>query len=151
MAVGNSVKDTLSGQASLLSDLTAQALEPELLRLDMTFSTFELLASVKTSGKRATQADIARRLGITPPSLTEAVRLATKAGLIDQKPSERDGRAKTLALTEAGGRKLQEILKAVNQTEKILVDGIDPVDLDVALGVLKVACRNVARELTGSN
>ena len=53
MAVGNSIRDTLSGQASLLSDLTAQAIEPTLQRLGLTFSTFELLASVKTAGKRA--------------------------------------------------------------------------------------------------
>ena len=151
VSAGKSIKETLSGQSSLLAELTAQALEPRLARLGITFSTFELLTSVRIAGRQASQADVARRLGITPPSLTEAVRLAVKAGLIEQTASLTDGRSKTLSITPLGTRKLQEILSAVNEAEKLMVEGISVQDLSVAIDVLKTASRNLARGMNVSD
>lgn len=150
MSEDGSIKETLSGQASLLAELTAQSLEPHLERMGLTFSTFELLTSIRGAGRGASQADVARRLGITPPSLTEAARLAVKAGLIEQVASEHDRRSKTLALTAAGEKKLQETLSAVNQAERTMVKGIDSKDLRVAVNVLKAASKNLARGLADS-
>lgn len=141
----SSIRDTLSGQASLLAELTAQALEPTLVKLGLTFSTFELLTSIRAAGKNASQADVARRLGITPPSLTEAVRLAVKAGLIEQAASASDGRSKTLCVTSLGTQKLKEVLIAVNHAEKLMVKGIGTEDLQSAIAVLQQASRNLAR------
>lgn len=144
------IKDTLSGQASLLSELVAQALEPALTDVGLTFSMFELLTTIRACGTEASQADVARRLGITPPSLTEAVRLAVKSGVVEQRPSKTDGRSKTLALTTVGTKKLQKTLEAVNQAEKTLVNGIKQQDLQTAVLVLKAASRNLARGLMES-
>ncbi len=145
MSAGKTIKDSLSGQASLLAELTARALEPKLQELGLTFSMFELLTSVRTAGRQASQADVARRLGITPPSLTEAVRLAVKAGLIEQVASESDGRSKTLVITDRGAKKMTETLQAVNEAEELMVKGISPRDLVVAVSVLSTAGKNLAR------
>lgn len=146
----SSIKDTLSGQANLLAELTGLALESTLDRLGMTMSSFELLSAIRASGANPTQADIARRLGITPPSLTEAVRHATNAGLVAQTPSPSDKRAKCLGLTANGEKNLAEILERVNQIEKRLVQGLDVAQVKSAIELLKAANRKLAKEIEES-
>lgn len=144
------MQETLSGQATLLGELIAQSIQPTLERLGISFSTFELLSAVHVGGADLPQAEIARRLGITAPSLTEAVRAAVKANLVAQEPSPHDARSKTLRLTSAGARVLKEILSSVNQAEKTLVVGIQAQDLKVAISVLKTANRNLAKKVSES-
>lgn len=142
------MQETLSGQATLLGELIAQSIQPTLERLGVSFSSFELLSAVRASGPDTPQAEIARRLGITAPSLTEAVRSSVKAGLLEQRPSEFDARSKTLVLTEAGAVALQEILKSVNQAEQTLVVGIQAHELRLVIAVLKTANRNLAKAVS---
>ena len=139
--------ETLSGQATLLGELIAQSIQPTLELLQVSFSTFELLSAVYASGPETPQAEIARRLGITAPSLTEAVIGAVKSGLVTQHDAPHDARSKTLQLTEKGKKVLQEILKSVNEAEESLVKGIQPQDLKVAVTVLKTANRNLAKKV----
>lgn len=140
--------ETLSGQATLLGELIAQCIQPSLERLGISFSTFELLSAIHAAGSDLPQAEIARRLGITAPSLTEAVRGAVKADLVVQVPSPHDARSKSLQLTAKGGKVLQEILKGVNEAERTLVQGIQPQDLRLAVAVLKTANRNLAKKVS---
>lgn len=127
--------------------MTAQYLEPTLARLGITFSVFELLSTVKALGSDVPQADVARRLGITPPSLTEAVRSAVQQGLLVQVKLPSDARAKAVQLTPKGQDILQEVLKAVQQAERVLCTGIPAAELRVALSVIKQANRNLAVRL----
>ena len=142
------MQETLSGQATLLGELIAQSIQPTLERLKVSFSTFELLSAVHASGPDTPQAEIARRLGITAPSLTEAVRASVKADLLEQHDSLYDARSKTLHLTRAGVKVLQEILQSVNEAEGTLVQGIPSQDLRTAVQVLKIANRNLARKVS---
>jgi MarR family transcriptional regulator, lower aerobic nicotinate degradation pathway regulator len=142
-----SLPGSLSGQAALLSELMSTAIEPACRDAGITMGGFELLSAIKAAGNRASQAHIARRLGITPPSFTEALRGVVAAGLVEQAPHPRDSRSKVVRLTDKGSRALRKVLTAVNQAERILVEQVSHDELQLALSVLKRANRSLARAL----
>jgi MarR family transcriptional regulator, organic hydroperoxide resistance regulator len=142
-----SLSESLSGQAALMNELMTLAIEPRCQEAGITLGTFELLTAVRAAGSRATQASIARRLGITPPSLTEALRNAVQSGLVEQVPNPRDSRSKGVKLTEKGSKALRKVMSAVNQAERALVEHVSSEELRVALAVLKRANRSLAQSL----
>ena len=135
--------DSLSTQASLLGDLAASHLEPVLRRYDLGLGTFDLLATVHSSGATATQAAIAEALGITPPSLTEAVQAAVRKKIIEQTQAADDARAKRLRLTRKGKAILEECLNALSEVEQRSIRGIPRKELETAIRVLKQAQANL--------
>jgi MarR family transcriptional regulator for hemolysin len=139
--------ETLSGQASLMAELMTMAIEPACAEAGITLGTFELLSTIRAAGPRSSQASIARRLGITPPSLTEALHAAVRNGLVEPVPHPRDSRSKIVRLTDKGARALRKVLSAVNQAERALVEHVNPEELRVALAVLKRANRSLAQWL----
>jgi DNA-binding MarR family transcriptional regulator len=141
------VRDTLSGQAGLLCELLTAAMEPKLIEANISLGMFELLSATHASGGRATQIEIARRLGITPPSLSETVRTAAHRGLVEQHVDSDDGRRKILKLTPEGRKAMQTIVKGVNIAESRMVDGIEPAQIVSVVEVLRRVNRNLARIL----
>lgn len=139
------IRDSLSGQASLLSELLTAAMEPQLREEGLTPAMFELLSSVRAAGGKSTQIEIARRLGITAPSLSEAVRGAVKGGFLEQIANPQDGRAKLLKLTHQGMLSLQRVLQAVGAAERSMVERVSHEELTVTIDVLKRANFNLAR------
>lgn len=146
----NGVAETLTGQAGLLTELLTSAVEPHLKKVDISLSTFELLTAIRAAGGKAKQVDIARRLGVTPPSLCEAVKAAVGRGLVSQVVSPTDARAKTLRLSPKGHSTVRNILEAVNQAEREMVVGIDPDELQLTVETLRRVNRNLALSLSGS-
>lgn len=141
------VRKTLAAQASLLTELLTQAAEPVLQKGGLSLATFELLSAVKAASHDVSQGEIARRLGITPPSLTQSVRIARDKGLIVQVDANPDRRKKNLRLTPSGERMIREILASVNQAESAMVEGIDSGALTTTIETLQAANRNLARTL----
>lgn len=141
----NEVRESLSGQAGLLCELLTAAMEPKLVDSGVSLGTFELLSAVHASGGRATQIEVAKRLGITPPSLSESVKGAASRNLIEQHIDSDDGRRKILKLTSTGRKTMQTIVKGVNNAENRMVDGIDAAQLATVIDVLKKVNRNLAR------
>ncbi len=139
------LNESLSGQAGLLCELLTAAMGPKLHDTGVTLGTFELLSAVHASGGRATQVEVARRLGITPPSLSESVKAASSRNLIEQHVDSDDGRRKILKLTPSGKKAMQSIVKGVNSAETRMVDGIESAQLAVVVDVLKKVNRNLAR------
>lgn len=122
-------------------------MEPQLERAGLTLSSFELLSAIRSSGGKASQADIARRLGITPPSLSEAVRYATQKGLIEQVADIQDKRLKRLRLTDAGRKAVHGVLSAVKETELMAFSEVDPNRVEECVALLREINRNLARRL----
>lgn len=139
------LRESLSGQAGLLCELLTAAMEPKLEDSGVSLGTFELLSAVHASGGKATQIEVARRLGITPPSLSESVKGAASRNLIEQHIDSDDGRRKILKLTAAGRKAMQSIVKGVNNAENRMVDGIDESQIAIVIDVLKRVNRNLAR------
>lgn len=143
------LRDSLSAQAGLLTELLAAALEPELATANVSLATFDLLSAVRASGGKATQADVARRLGVTPPTLSESVKAAVGRGLLEQVADPDDGRLKRLRLTRKGGHTLDTILAGVARVDDAMLKGLSPEEVSLAKQVLRQAVRNLALSIQG--
>lgn len=138
---------TLSGQAALLTELLSTALEPHLERAGITHATFDLLSAIRATDGAASQAEIARRLRISPPTLSQALRAASERGLIERTEKKSDARVKLVRLTPQGRRAIDGALRAVNQLEREVVEELNARELSVAVTVLRRANQKVAAKL----
>ncbi len=127
----------------MLSELVAARLEPELARAGINFSTFELLSAAHAADGKASQAELARRLGITAPSLCESIKQAVAQGLIEQLPYGRDRRVHRVHVTRKGGAVLRKVLVALAKIEDALVQGLGEQDVADAVSLLQRAAWNL--------
>lgn len=141
------LNEALAAEVTVLSDLVSAFVEQSLRADGLGLGTFELLSAVKATAGKATQAQIAARLGITPPSLCEAVRNAVQRGLIEQRPVETDRRAKRVVLTPKGEAVLAKTLRYLEAAQKYLSQGISDEEMTVALEVVRRASGNLAKAL----
>lgn len=139
------MRDSLAAQAGLLSELLTAAMRPELEASGITLGMFDLLSAARAAGGNATQADLARRLGITPPSLCESVRSAVNKKLVEQVPSDTDARVKRLRLTAEGEAAVLRVLAGVARAEAQMIRGLDAAQVRAAIETLRLANRNLAR------
>lgn len=142
-----SLRESLSGQAAVLSELCMAYLEPRLTELGITFGTFELLSAVRAAKGAVHQAELARRLSISPPSLCEALKIAVKKGLLRQETPEGNQRAKVVSLTLAGTNALDRTLEAMADLERTLRGSLDAERLRGATATLAEANRLLAQEI----
>jgi DNA-binding MarR family transcriptional regulator len=138
------VQETISGQASILSEMVASQLQPILDRHEIGFGTFDMLAAVHAAKGALPQAAIARRMGISAASLTEAVKTGVRRELVTQETKDGDSRAKVLTLTKKGKTLLKECFEQLEKTEATVCKGISEEDLETALKVLKTSIANLA-------
>jgi DNA-binding MarR family transcriptional regulator len=134
-----------------MAELLTQAARPVLQRRGLSLATFELLSAVKGGGPMVSQATIARRLGVTPSTITESARQAVEKGLLTQNRKAGDNRSKCLQLTPLGEEILNEVLRSVNQAERTMVEGIDPDSLKTTIETLRTINGNLARSLYKSS
>ena len=139
------LSDSLIAQASLLNELVNVAIEPALKRAGLSAGEFELLSAFHGAGEGATQVQVAARLGITPPSLTEALKHVIRDGWVEQVPSKLDGRSKHIKLTRKGRSAFRAAIEAVGQLEQKMSEGLDPKEVGAALRVLKNANMRLVR------
>lgn len=105
-------------------EMQSVIMEPRLKQQGIRWTTFQLLVTVSALGDQATQAEVGRRLGIAPPTLTESVQAHTQKGLLQQVPCPTDKRAKVLRLTHKGRQLIGSIRTIVKQTEDLLQAGL---------------------------
>ncbi len=135
--------ERLGPHIAAVYELQAAWLEPELRKLGIRWNTFQLLSAVQHSGGRAAQVEIARRLGVTPATLSESVRSHVQAGLIEQAPSNADRRARMLSLTVEGRRLMDEIGKRLAECESTMMRGLSDKQLEQARRVLEQVYQNL--------
>jgi len=146
----DSLADSLVGQASLLSELVDFAIAPRLGELGLSHRTFALLGAVRATDGTCSQADLARRLGITPPSLTEALQAAARNGFVEQSADAKDGRAKRVSLTPKGRTTLSRAAAAIVEVEAQLVEALPGDAYRNAVTTLRSAARIVAQSIEPS-
>lgn len=109
--------DGLIVRLLVLNEAISGILEPRFRKHGLTFGLFELLAATARA-EEVSQAEVARRLGIAPASLCEAVQSASQKGLIEQSPSATDRRVKNLRLTARGRSSLRLALQEVEELDR---------------------------------
>jgi DNA-binding MarR family transcriptional regulator len=144
----STLTDSLAAQAGLLVELTTAAIEPALRAAGLSLSGFDLLSAVAASAK-GTQAEVSRRLGVSPGTLSEAVHAAVGRGLLVQRTDEGDARLRRLELTPQGREALGATLRAVNDVEAAMLAGIPEGDVRITRDVLRRAIRNLAEANRG--
>jgi DNA-binding MarR family transcriptional regulator len=116
----NDVENLIGPRIAAVYELQAAWMEPKLKEIGVSWSTFQLLTTVHSAGSEATQAEIAARLGIKPPTLTESVQSHVQKGLLKQSTSPLDKRAKLLTLTPKSQKILGKIKTLVIESEKMI-------------------------------
>jgi len=85
-------------------------------------SHLQVFGNIDWTGTRLT--DLAARAAMTRPSMLELVDELEKAGYLERRPDERDGRAKLICLTRDGRRIVVQALRAVRQIESTYADEV---------------------------
>jgi DNA-binding MarR family transcriptional regulator len=94
----------------------------------LTSQRYDLLLAIKTGpGETSTMTELASRLSLRQTTVTELVKRAEEAGLIERSTSVVDGRISVLALTEEGEARLLGAFVALREERRQLVDAMSAV------------------------
>ncbi len=115
-------------QVRKLSRAITRAYDHHLSAVDLRITQFTILNSVAVSGA-AHLNQIADALVMDRSTLGRNIRPLIKAGLIESRPDEKDGRAQVLALTAAGEAKLADALPLWRMAQKELDRKLGGADL----------------------
>lgn len=93
-----------------------------------------------------TQSEIATVFHIEQPSVVGLVDALERKGLVERRSMITDRRAKSLMLTEAARAEVDNILRFIENTETLLLDGIEEEELEVAFRVIARLNSNIERK-----
>lgn len=128
-------------------ELQSAWLEPRLREIGVNWTTFQLLTTVSTAGKKASQVEVARRLGVTAATLSESVYSHVQKGLLEQVSSRQDRRVKVLQLTEKAKSLMKQIRKLVTESESVMTAGMSDSDSDHLSASLDTVLMNLETAL----
>ena len=69
------------------------------------------------------QRELAKKMKLTPPTITSGIKKMEKQGLIERRPDEQDQRIMRLYLTEKAENCLEQVWGVINKMEEMLVSG----------------------------
>jgi len=108
------------------------------LDYDLTFSQMEMLWFIKRAPNCRVQ-DIADGLGITPPSVSVALRRLEEAGWLERHPDPEDGRATCSLLTEKSVEMLQRVHVAQRRGIERFLAGLSTDEKEQLVNLLEKA------------
>lgn len=149
MAPVSNLDRSLTAQAALLTELMASAIEPSLHEAGLTHSAFDLLSAIQVSDG-ATQADLARRLRVSTPTLSEALRPLVAKGLVEINPSRSDRRANAVFLTSAGAKAMSSAMKTLSSFDDEIKEALEDRELQIAIAVMRKASIRLAAKIQDS-
>ena len=117
--------------------------EPHLKKVGLTYVQFAMLMSIDRL-PRASAAELARRIGITPQSVGEIIAALLRKGLVSRSEDESSRRILRLGLRPAGKKLLAEAEAMLDRIEREWTGGIDPADLATTKAVLAALVRRGA-------
>jgi DNA-binding MarR family transcriptional regulator len=142
------VAKTLIGtRIAAVYELQAEWMEPKLRELGISWSTFQLLTAVANAGDRASQIEVARRLGVTAATLSESVQAHLDKGLLSRTTLPRDKRVKLLRLTPESKAIVERIKELVVQADETMTRGVLPDEMTLVARVLDRAMENMESAL----
>ncbi len=88
-----------------------------------------------------TQSDIARLVGLDKTTMVVTMDELEAAGLAERRPSSADRRARVIAVTDAGKRKVKQADKVLDRVRGDVLSVLEPAEREVFLGALgRLAC-----------
>lgn len=103
------ISRAVAPRVAALQEMQSEWMQPVLEQLRISAATFQLLTTVFAGDGQLSQAELGRRLGLAPATISEAIAAQVKAGILTQGSSDTDGRVRTVQLTSRG----QELVVAI--------------------------------------
>ena len=92
-----------------------------------------------------TQSEIARLVGLDKTTMVVTVDELEAAGLAERRPSSTDRRARVIAVTDAGKRKVKQADKVLDAVRDDVLSVLEPDEREVFLNALgRLACERLA-------
>ncbi|MEI4802864.1 MarR family transcriptional regulator [Bacillus sp. FJAT-51639] len=85
------------------------ATEIHFSRFGLSTGRYRLLADLEDNEGEALPSQLAEHLGVTRATVTGLIDTLERDGLVSRRPSSKDGRQKSVILTERGAKKLREM------------------------------------------
>lgn len=139
--------EQLGARVATLYELQSAWLEPKLLEYGIRWITFQLLATIIGAGDLASQAEVARRLGVAPATLSESVAHHVEDGFIQQVPSKKDKRVKVLKLTPQAKRVMTKVTKLIQDCEASMCAGVKEREAKIVARTLDQMIENLEKDL----
>ena len=117
-------------------------LATELAELGLSGSTFRLVGELMHAPDGLRQGELARRLGVRPPTVSAAVSRLERDGLVLRKKDPDDPRARRVCLAENAD--LGAGFEVLLRLENTLVDGLTPLEVDAMRGLLTTLNQRLA-------
>jgi len=112
-------------------------LNERLAEIGQTQARCESLFWIEVAGGRATQRELAERLGIEGPTFARMLDTLEEEGLVERRASSEDRRTKTIALKKRALPGLKRIGAIVNTTRRDLLQDIDEKELLAVVALLR--------------
>lgn len=145
----------LGPRIATVYELQSAWLEPRLKAMGVRWTTFQLLVTILACGERATQVEVAARLGVAPATLCESVQAHVAAGIVTQRAAS-DKRVKLLGLTPSGKTLTKKIGALVAEVEALAASGLSERDaaacastLDRMISSLEKVLENAPKKYEG--
>lgn len=84
-----------------------------------------------------TPGQLAARMGVRPPTVTKTIARLQAQGFVSKSASGTDARMSHVSLTDAGRQAIEQVEKAVRQSEKAALRGFDKKERKALLKLLK--------------
>jgi MarR family transcriptional regulator for hemolysin len=136
-------RESLGPRVAAIYELQSVWLEPKLKKAKISWNTFQLLTAIEGGEERVSQAEVARRIGVTPATLSETVQQHVRAGMLEQRVDGSDRRVKILVLTEAGREKMKQIREMVRELENTMTKGLSDRTLQNVASALDQVAENL--------
>ncbi|MBX3096388.1 MAG: winged helix-turn-helix transcriptional regulator [Fimbriimonadaceae bacterium] len=130
-------QESLGAQIGVLYDLQTGYLEPRFREIGLSWGTFQLLAAIQSAPHGISQIEVARRLGVTPATLSETVFAHVQKGLVEQVPSNSDRRVKLLRLTANAKKLLKKASTDIDRCESSMKAGLSEKELSTLAALLR--------------
>ena len=104
-----------------------------------------ILFSLHQSGSLS-QKELAKRMDVTPPSITSAIQKMEKAGYISRKTDEKDQRIMRLELAEKGKSCIEDVKMVAQQLDELIFQGMSVEEKLLMRRMMFQICENLKTE-----
>ncbi|MEU5418062.1 MarR family winged helix-turn-helix transcriptional regulator [Streptomyces sp. NPDC001407] len=119
------------GRLNRCAALLAQATDAPLAREGLARAEFDILGTLRRTGRELSPGQIARETFASGAAVTKRLRVLEERGLVTRRADERDRRVAHLSLTEAGTDLIDRLLPRQLAYESTLLDGLGDERRDV--------------------
>ncbi|MFI1798208.1 MarR family winged helix-turn-helix transcriptional regulator [Streptomyces sp. NPDC020379] len=112
------------GRLNRCAALLAQATDAPLVREGLTRPEFDILGTLRRTGRELSPGQIARETFASGAAVTKRLRVLEDRGLVTRRADERDRRVAHLSLTDAGADLIDRLIPRQLAYESTLLDGL---------------------------